>query len=533
MEMTPDNGRLPQAKNLKVLVADDTASNRGMLEVFLRKLGFTAIMAVDGKEAVARYEAEKPDMVLMDVMMPVMDGFEATRSIRRLQEGNWVPVVMLSALSNDSDIAAGLDAGADDYLVKPISFAVFAAKMRTVSRQLMMQRAVVESLEQIRAISDAVIDGLITIDEHGVMHSCNRAACAQFGYGPTELIGKNVSMLMPEPHQSSHDGYIMRYLETGVTRMVGKIRQVIGRRKSGALFPLEIGVTDIKLPDRHLFVGVMRDVTERERQARERAETRARLERLYAEQEREQELARTIMERQIHADWLTDPRVQYSVAATTRFSGDLVMLARSPGGRTFAMLADATGHGLAAAISVLPILSLFYTEVARDVSLAKLVTAINTQLRGGLPVGRFVGAALFCLSADAGEVELWVGGVPEVLLLDRNGGIVRRFASDHVPLGITDSDEDTARTESFPVDPGQQILAYSDGLIEAHRSDGEEFGPECLERALAASPAEQRVEAVRQALEAHLEGESHHDDVSMLLLTCVPWSEAVEAIPAN
>ncbi|MCB1906995.1 MAG: SpoIIE family protein phosphatase [Rhodocyclaceae bacterium] len=526
--MTLDKGKLPQATNLQVLVADDTASNRSMLDVFLRKLGFTAIMAADGKEAVARFQSDRPDLVLMDVMMPVMDGFEATRSIRRLQEGNWVPVVMLSALADDSDIAAGLDAGADDYLVKPISFAVFAAKMRSVSRQLMMQRAVVESLEQIRAISDAVIDGLITINEHGIMHSCNRAACAQFGYGPAELIGKNVSMLMPEPHHSAHDGYIRRYLETGSGGGVGKIRQVTGRRKNGALFPLELGITDIDLPDRHLFVGVVRDVTERERQARERAETRARLERLYAEQEREQELARTIMERQIHGDWLKDPRVQYSVSATTRFSGDLIMLARSPGGRTFAMLADATGHGLAAAISVLPVLSLFYTEVAREVSLSYLVSAINAQLRGGLPVGRFVGAAIFCLSADAREVELWVGGVPEVLLLDRGGGIARRFASDHVPLGITDNDEDTGRTERFAVEPGQQILAYSDGLIEAHRSDGEEFGQECLEQTLAVSAPERRVEAVRQALETHLEGEAHHDDVSMLLLTCVPGSKASE-----
>ncbi|MCB1889309.1 MAG: SpoIIE family protein phosphatase [Rhodocyclaceae bacterium] len=522
----PDLPELEPAKTLRVLIADDTASNRNMLEVFLRKLGFVSITACDGQEAVDRFQVDQPDMVLMDVMMPVMDGFEATRNIRRLQGRHWVPVVMLSALSNDSDVAAGLDAGADDYLVKPISFSVFAAKMRTLSRQLMMQRTVVESLEQIRAISDAVIDGIITIDEQGVMHSCNRAACSQFGYTPSDLIGQNVSMLMPEPYRSEHDGYLRHYINTGEARIVGAIRQVTARRKNGELFPMELGVTDIDLPDRHLFVGVVRDVTERERQARERAETRARLERLYSEQEREQELARSIMERQIHGDWLKDPRLQYSVAATTRFSGDLMMVARSPTGRTFAMLADATGHGLAAAISVLPILSLFYAEVARDVTLEHLVSAINTQLRSGLPVGRFVGAALFCLSADARKAEIWVGGVPEALLLSPDGHVVKRLASDHVPLGIVDSDRETARTTHIEVEPGQQILMYSDGLIEAHRNDGTEFGPQMLEQTLAASPAEERVATVQRALADLLEGEPHHDDVSMLLLTCIPHPDS-------
>jgi len=523
MQKALDNNDIDQAKGLTVLIADDTASNRNMLQVFLRKLGFKSVTAVDGRDAVEQFEQQRPDMVLMDVMMPVMDGFEATRAIRRLQQGRWVPVVMLSALSNDTDIAAGLDVGADDYLVKPISFSVFAAKMRTLARQLAMQRAVVESLEQIRAISDAVIDGLVTINEDGIIESCNKAACTQFGYTHGEMVGSNVSMLMQEPDRAQHDGYIARYLETGQARIVGRIRQVTGRRKDGELFPLELGVTDIKLTDRHIFVGIVRDVSERERQARERAETRARLERLYAEQEHEQELARSIMERQIHGAWLRDPRLQYSVAPTTRFSGDMVMLARSPAGRTFAMLADATGHGLVAAISLLPIVSLFYTEVARDVPLQPLVAAINAQLRSGLPVGRFVGAALLCLSADARRAEIWVGGVPEALLLEPDGRIARRFASEHVPLGIVESDDESTRAVAFETAPGQQVLLYSDGLIEAHRAGGATFGPQQLESVLAQAEPSRRVAAVQRALAAHLDGEPHHDDVSMLLLTCLPY----------
>ena len=525
MPMMSDATEVSPSSEFKVLIADDTAANRAMLQVFLRKLGYAAVMANDGHEAVEAYCREQPDLVLMDVMMPVMDGFEATRQIRALQASDWVPVVMLSALSSEADIAAGLDAGADDYLVKPISFSVFSAKMRSLQRQLLMQRAITESLGQLRAISDAVIDGIITIDARGIIQSCNRAACRTFGYSPAELIGQNVSMLMPESDRSKHDGFLARYLAGDAPYVVGSTRQVQALRRSGEVFPVELGVTDIELPQRHIFVGVVRDVTERERVARERAQTQASLAMLYSEQEHEQELARSIMERQVHGHWLEDARVQYAVAPTKRFSGDLVMVARSPSGRTFAMLADATGHGLVAAISVLPILSLFYTEVARDPGVAGLASAINDQLLAALPVGRFVGAALLCLSADARQGEIWVGGVPEGLLLDADGRVARRFASEHLPLGIVPSDPDLLRTISFEVAPGQQLLLYSDGLIEAG-AGGEAFGIERLEQVLRGAAPTARIEALQGALFAHLGGEPSHDDVSMLLLSCEPYREA-------
>ena len=116
---------MTQALGLKVLVADDTAANRNMMEAFLRKLGFSCVTARDGREALQVFEQAQPDLVLMDLMMPEMDGFEATRLIRQQQGARWVPVVILSALSTEEDIIAGLDCGADDYLTKPIRSAVF------------------------------------------------------------------------------------------------------------------------------------------------------------------------------------------------------------------------------------------------------------------------------------------------------------------------------------------------------------------------------------------------------------------------
>ena len=96
---------------LKVLTVDDNRTNLQILQVFLKKLGHEAIAAEDGAQALAKYEEHHPDLVLMDIMMPVMDGLEATRRIRALPSDRWVPIIFLSALDRDENLVGGLEAG--------------------------------------------------------------------------------------------------------------------------------------------------------------------------------------------------------------------------------------------------------------------------------------------------------------------------------------------------------------------------------------------------------------------------------------
>ena len=86
---------------LKVLTVDDNRTNLQILQVFLKKLGHEAITAEDGAQAVAKYAEHQPDLILMDIMMPVMDGLEATRRIRAMPSERWVPIIFLSALDRD------------------------------------------------------------------------------------------------------------------------------------------------------------------------------------------------------------------------------------------------------------------------------------------------------------------------------------------------------------------------------------------------------------------------------------------------
>jgi PAS domain S-box-containing protein len=122
-----------------------------------------------------------------------------------------------------------------------------------------------DSVERMRTILDTAVDAIITIDEQGRIDSFNRAAERLFGYSADEVLGRNVNLLMPSPYSEEHDGYIARYLRTAQARIIGIGREVVGRRKDGTSFPMDLAVSEVNLSDRRLFTGIVRDVTERKR----------------------------------------------------------------------------------------------------------------------------------------------------------------------------------------------------------------------------------------------------------------------------
>lgn len=114
-----------------------------------------------------------------------------------------------------------------------------------------------------RAILDTAADGIITIDERGIVESYNAAAERVFGWTAAEVIGQNVSMLMPSPYAESHDSFIKAYLRSGDPQLIGRGREVQGRRKDGSTFPMDLAVSETAVGDRRTFTGIVRDITER------------------------------------------------------------------------------------------------------------------------------------------------------------------------------------------------------------------------------------------------------------------------------
>lgn len=149
----------------------------------------------------------------------------------------------------------------------------------------------------LRSVLDTVPDATIVIDEKGIMQSFNQAAERLFGFPEADMLGKNVSMLMPSPFREGHDGYIARYLATGERRIIGIDRVVTGQRKDGSTFPMKLEVGEVKSGTRRYFTGFIKDLTERqatERQLEALQSELARLSRLTAMGEMASTLAHEI-----------------------------------------------------------------------------------------------------------------------------------------------------------------------------------------------------------------------------------------------
>jgi two-component system, HptB-dependent secretion and biofilm response regulator len=140
--------------HLKILAVDDTQMNLDLLEMVLGNGGHTVVTALSGEEAISSFQAERPDLVLMDVMMPGIGGIEATRRIRALDADRWVPIIFISALSHRDDMVVGLDAGGDDYLGKPIDIVLLMAKINAMQRIAALEGKLQESNLQLKAYRD-------------------------------------------------------------------------------------------------------------------------------------------------------------------------------------------------------------------------------------------------------------------------------------------------------------------------------------------------------------------------------------------
>jgi two-component system, sensor histidine kinase and response regulator len=134
---------------------------------------------------------------------------------------------------------------------------------RDVTERKRVEAALLDAMTLTQGIVDTAADGIITIDEQGLIESFNKAASKTFGYEEAEVLGKNISMLMPSPYHERHDGYLAHYRQTGEKKIIGIGREVVGKRKDGSEFTLELSVSEVEMGSRRVFTGIVRDVTER------------------------------------------------------------------------------------------------------------------------------------------------------------------------------------------------------------------------------------------------------------------------------
>lgn len=181
------------------------------------------------------------------------------------------------ASATSGGLAAADIVAASAFAIVGVAIAFFGGLWRRTRTEFVERTRDLQSGEaHLQSILATVPDAMIVIDDHGLMQSFSAAAERLFGYSVAEVIGRNVSVLMPLPYRDEHDGYIRRYLTTGERRIIGIGRLVVGERKDGTTFPMELAVGEMKSGGRRFFTGFIRDLTERQ-------QTEARLQELQAE----------------------------------------------------------------------------------------------------------------------------------------------------------------------------------------------------------------------------------------------------------
>ena len=308
-------------KKINILIVDDRRENLLALEAVLKSPEYHLILASSGEETLKCLLKDDFAVILLDVQMPGMDGFETARLIRARKRNKDTPIIFITAIYQTTEnIVKGLSLGAIDYLFKPFHPEALKLKIEALVKiylhgeqirlqnELLAQRAVElekmnESLERTssdlrkaealaRMIGETSTDTVITHDGAGRILTVNPSVTEMFGYVHEELQGQHVSMLFP--------GVNFPFLKNA--RVMGeknKILEVAATRKDGSIFPVDVQIGGASIEEQQIFISSVRDITERKQLEREREGRCKTLEKLVQERTRELSLANEKLRKEI------------------------------------------------------------------------------------------------------------------------------------------------------------------------------------------------------------------------------------------
>lgn len=237
-------------------------------------------------------------------------------------------------------------------------------------------------------------------------------------------------------------------------------------------------------------------------------------------EEREQMMAYDLMESLFSTNYLDGKDFHIWHIPATRFSGDLIVAEKYSDNRLYLLHADSTGHGLTAALPLLPISQTFYHMARSGYSIGQIAKSMNKQLKSTMPINRFVAVSLMLIDFHTNVIEIWNGGNPPIFVLNENKEIVKQFNSNHLALGILPNDSFDEKTEFVSCEGNNAVVMYSDGLSEAENAEGKEFDESMLIDVLVSSDMQASTlrNNIVKAVSNHLNGEKAHDDISLVVL---------------
>lgn len=232
--------------------------------------------------------------------------------------------------------------------------------------------------------------------------------------------------------------------------------------------------------------------------------------------EHDMELARAVMDQMVRCASMSIEGVDLWLAPAAELSGDLLVARKGYDGRIYLLLADAKGHGLPAALPVMPAMQVFTSMTRGGHTIPAIAREMNAKLKGLLPAGNFVAVTLVSIDPANRLIDIWNGGNPPALLLDSSGQVSRRFDARHPALGIFSDAEFDSSTEACQWNDAQKLMFYSDGLVEARDPQGNLYGEERLLARLATGCSHNEL---RDGIIIYLDGVLASDDISLATIS--------------
>ena len=373
-----------------LIVEDDPLQNE-LLQVFATSVGYDARAAFTATEALALFDEDAPDIVLLDYELPDMLGKDLVTTMRQRMVGRWLPILFLSAHNELRIQQECLQAGGDDFIAKPVNLTILESKLKAMGRVATMQKTIVEQ---------------------------------------NQALSSHIS-------RANQEGETARYLYERLTRARSK--------------PI--------------------------------------------------------------------PFFQQALIPTESFSGDLIIVNQGSNGHYYAVVADATGHGLSAAIGLIPMTQVFRAMSQKGHNVSAIVTEMHKQLRAYTPSYRFIAAVVLEIDPSNHSLSIWNGGMPDAIVFSATHRTLHHLRSRHLPLGVEGSQGFSADVEHYVYGEGEQLFCCSDGLLEASNSNREPLCWQDIERLLLDSPNELVLDLLIGRLKAHIQQETPVDDVALLLAT--------------
>ncbi|MGM0459926.1 MAG: PAS domain S-box protein [Bacteroidota bacterium] len=256
---------------IQTLLVGDDNSIREILHDTLIKRKHKVAVRNNGESVLEEPDLSEYSLVIISSVSDKTLTF--CRQLRLQPAGKRMAVVTIVDPEKTHQLDNIIDAGADQCIIESVyddkrlhMRLAFAEKMaREKVQQQITEQQLRESEARARSILETTVDAVITINTQGTIKSFNKTAEKLFGYESKKVIGKNVKILMPDPYKSEHDDYMNHYLETGERKIIGIGREVTGRRKDGSTFPMYLAVSEVNLPNQHIFTGIVRDISEQRR----------------------------------------------------------------------------------------------------------------------------------------------------------------------------------------------------------------------------------------------------------------------------